>query len=196
MAKRVILPSQAYLQACFDYDPKEGILRWKARPVTHFNDGRRHPASVNCRRWNTKFAGKIAGYVTKHTNGAEPYHFHLVGIDKQMYVASRIIWKLMTGNDPENIDHKNCNSLDNRFENLRECTVSQNGANVPGHRKPTFAGLKGVTQNRNKFKADITVRGKHYYLGAFDTAQEAHEAYCKAAKLHFGEFARAGKEHN
>ena len=36
----------------------------------------------------------------------------------------------------------------------------------------------------------IVVRGRRNYLGTYDTPEEAHEAYCKAAKEHFGEYAR------
>ena len=52
---------------------------------------------------------------------------------------------------------------------------------------PTFWYLN---RNAKKFRSTITVNRKRILLGQFDTAQEALEAYCKAAKEMHGEFAR------
>ena len=55
-------------------------------------------------------------------------------------------------------------------------------------------GMKGVIQVKRfgvtKFEARIKVAGKQMHLGRFETAQEAHAAYCNAADKHFGDFAR------
>jgi len=50
--------------------------------------------------------------------------------------------------------------------------------------------MKGVTVHRNGFVAKIGINRKTIYLGKFATAEEAHEIYKKAAKKHFGDFAR------
>ncbi len=91
----------------------------------------------------------------------------------------------------EYVDHRNNDGLDNRRENLRLASNSQNLANR-GLNTNNKTGYKGVSWNTlcNKYEAYIRVQGKRKHLGLFDTAEEAHKAYCDAAKEHFGEFAR------
>lgn len=88
----------------------------------------------------------------------------------------------------EEIDHINGNALDNRRENLRIATRSQNAMNTRMYAN-NKTGFRGVRRTKNKYEASITSDGKRYPLGFFDTAEEAHEAYkAKAKELH-GEFA-------
>lgn len=88
-------------------------------------------------------------------------------------------------------DHKNGNKLDNRKENLRICTFSENFFNQGPH-KDNLTGYKGVCFNRkyNRYQSQIMARGKSHYLGSFLTAEEAHAAYVKASKLLHGEFSK------
>lgn len=86
------------------------------------------------------------------------------------------------------IDHKNRIKLDNRNENLREATPSQNRANS---KKKTNSKnkYKGVAQKKSgKWMAYIGYNKKQIHLGVFDTAEEAHEVYCLKAKELFGEY--------
>jgi hypothetical protein len=87
------------------------------------------------------------------------------------------------------IDHINREKLDNRRENLRLATKSNNGANV--HRTTrSKAGYIGVYGTRSgKFAAKITCSYKQYHLGTFVTNKEAAIARDIAALLHHGEFA-------
>lgn len=89
----------------------------------------------------------------------------------------------------EFVDHINGNSLDNRRENLRLATKQQNGANAK-LRRDNKAGLKGIYRHQNRWTAMIGLNGKTIYLGCYDTAEEAHQAYCKKAEELFGEYAR------
>jgi hypothetical protein len=95
----------------------------------------------------------------------------------------------------ELVDHINRNGLDNRRENLRLATNSQNIMNSVRKQKVSKSGYKGVyyKPERNKYKATITVKKKHIHLGYFDTKEEAYEAYCKAADELHGEFANYEK---
>ncbi len=98
-------------------------------------------------------------------------------------------------NFPENfgIDHKDRNGLNNQKSNLRICNPSQSSANQTRSKKNT-SGFKGVCfrhkRKLRQWQATINFQRKYIYLGYFNTAEEAHEAYKKAAVELFGEFAR------
>ena len=113
-------------------------------------------------------------------------------VDGKPYMAHRLAWFYMTGIMPgKQIDHINRNKIDNRFENLREATHGQNRANSKNN-NPN--GLKGVRRlpwmkdGTKCWQAKITHEKKQIYLGCFHTKEEAHQAYCKAAKKLHGDF--------
>jgi hypothetical protein len=88
------------------------------------------------------------------------------------------------------VDHINGDTLDNRKCNLRICSRVQNSRNrKPG---PNKTGYKGVfyREDRKKFTAQIRVNYKMYFLGYFDTPEEAYQAYCEASKKYHGDFGR------
>lgn len=98
---------------------------------------------------------------------------------------------MMTGHWPASqVDHRNLNTGDNRWLNLREATPSLNAANI--RLKSNKAGLKGVTyvEDRQVYRARIKKHGKMIDLGRYSTAEAAHAAYIKGAAAHFGNFAR------
>jgi HNH endonuclease len=88
------------------------------------------------------------------------------------------------------VDHKSGDGLDNRRENLRICTSSQNQAN---RRKwqGTSSQFKGVGWVRRvgKWQAQLSVNRKGVHLGYFTDEVEAGMAYDSAAREHFGAFA-------
>ncbi|QKW95336.1 AP2 domain-containing protein [Ralstonia phage RPZH6] len=88
-------------------------------------------------------------------------------------------------------DHKNGEKLDNRRDNLRACTISQNTQNRKRNAEK-IVPLKGVTpQTSGKgYTARIQCGGRSRHLGTFETAELAHEFYCLAADMLHGEFAR------
>lgn len=92
------------------------------------------------------------------------------------------------------VDHINGDKLDNRKENLRFATNSQNQANRKVARG--VSKFKGVTwqkrtydASRGYWKAQIVVNGELHYLGKYDTDLEAAKAYNEAAERFFGGFA-------
>lgn len=94
---------------------------------------------------------------------------------------------------PNNIlvDHKDGNGLNNTRANLRTASPLMNNRNA-GLRSDSSSGLKGVTfeARAKKWGARIRVNGKLHFLGYFGNPEDAHAAYCDAARKHFGEFAR------
>jgi hypothetical protein len=133
----------------------------------------------------SKSAGKLAG-----TLG--PGHYIIICIDYRLYVAHRLARLYMTGEWPrEQIDHAKLGRYDNRWENLREATRSENHANKPIGLANT-SGVKGVCWNvaRGKWQANICVNGVTQHLELFYVKAEAQDAYARASVAHFGEFAR------
>ena len=120
------------------------------------------------------------------------HKYYIIGINRKTYRAHRIAWKLMYNDDPiELIDHIDGNGLNNAIGNLRIANDHLNGANSKIS-KNNKSGFKGVCWDKAKKKwlAQITVKRKKIHIGRYDKAEDAHHAYCEAAKKHFGEYAR------
>lgn len=88
-------------------------------------------------------------------------------------------------------DHRNRNTLDNRIENLRLCTPSQNAANS---RQKNTGAYKGVRRHRRSWQAQLMINEKAVPVGFFATEAEAAKAYNIAAVNHFGEFALVNEQ--
>jgi hypothetical protein len=116
-----------------------------------------------------------------------------IKINGESYVAHRIIWVLHYGEIPSGlqIDHINGDRADNRIENLRLATHTENSRNQKIN-KDNSCGLKGVSFNksREKYSSQIQVNGKQKFLGYFTCPEDAHRAYIVAANQYFGNFAR------
>lgn len=113
---------------------------------------------------------------------------HLSDRKQTVYMHQAIMGMLSKGSGIH-IDHINGDGLDNRRDNLRVCTHSQNLRNS-GPRNP-ISGHKGVypTGKSGKWKAAITENGKYQHLGVFLTLEAAARAYNKATLKYHSEFA-------
>ncbi len=157
--------TQQFLNEIFEY--RNGHLFWKVD-----------------RRGN-KLKGKQASRLKKSNGYCE------VTINKKNHYVHRIIFMMFYGYWPEQIDHIDGNRSNNLLPNLREATNAQNNRNTKTRASNT-TGFKGVyfhNQN-NRFVARITVDYKCISLGCYKTAEEAHQAYTKAASELHGNFAR------
>ena len=94
------------------------------------------------------------------------------------------------------VDHISGDTLDNRKQNLRIVTPTENARNS---RRQTFPGktsvFKGVSwsERDGRWHAQITDQGQNISLGLFDDAQNAARAYDAAALERFGEYARTNE---
>ena len=112
-----------------------------------------------------------------------------IKIQRKTYAAHRLAWFMTYGHWPKHeLDHVNNIRSDNRLCNLREADRSENSRNCVS--RGNVCGYKGVFVKPNgRYQARIVVKGVKYHLGHYDTAEEAHDAYVRAAlKLH-GNFA-------
>jgi len=95
----------------------------------------------------------------------------------------------------EFVDHRDGNGLNNRRENIR---LASNTENTRNQRKSSVntSGHKGVHWHKgaNKWVAKISVNGKLIYLGCFVDIEDAAAAYRQAADKHHGDFANYGDE--
>jgi len=170
----------------FDYDKKRGELVWKDRPREHFSTER------GWKVFRTRFLGKAAS--TEHSRG---YRQVIIsspdGLSRNLFLAHRIIWEMHNGPIPSglDIDHIDRDRANNKIENLRLATRSQNLQNSDYHRG--YNGLAGVSFDKRRKKkpyySRVRVGEKVIQLGRFKTAEEAHAAWNKAVADIRGEWA-------
>ena len=114
----------------------------------------------------------------------------IVRVDMHLIKGHRLAWFMTHGSWPENeVDHVNGDKTDNRIENLRKATRSENMRNC-GMKRNNTSGFKGCRLREKGWQARITLQGKQHHLGFFKTAAEASAAYEEAAKKLHGEFMR------
>lgn len=104
------------------------------------------------------------------------------GVCGELIYNHRIAWAhYYREQPPEYIDHIDRDRSNNSIVNLRACTLSQNQQNRKVSSNNT-SGYTGVSymKSKGRYKATIYNDSKPLYLGLFDTAEQAHEAYCIA----------------
>lgn len=150
-----------YLRKRLRYDVKTGKLFWREAAQEYFKLRRIHLA------WNTRFAGKEVG--AKLNNG-----YLYININKNILLVHRVIWTMVYGYWPNQVDHINHNRTDNKLENLREVDASGNAQNT-SLPKDNTSGRIGVYwfKERNVWYSRIKVGSRNYHLGYFKDKAEA-----------------------
>lgn len=165
------IPSCRHLQELLHYSQQTGLVTWNERPASMF------PSQRAANAWNARFAGQSAGYIRQ-----DGYLSLSLGTGN-LYMVHRLIWKMMTGREPEYIDHLNGNRADNRWSNLREVDVSTNGKNAKLYSRNT-SGHAGVEylDKLGKWRARVQVGKKTVHLGLFSTKEKAVAARKEAER--------------
>lgn len=139
-------------------------------------------------------AGDLAGGIQTQQDGRQ---YRQIRVGGKIFRAHRLAWFFVHGRWPvEHIDHIDGDGLNNRIDNLREATHSENLRNRGATTKNT-SGFKGVSWHkaRRKWQAQIKTNGRKKHLGSFDTPEAAYAAYCAAAEDLHGDFAMVQTRH-
>lgn len=85
------------------------------------------------------------------------------------------------------VDHKNGCTTDNRLCNVRFATTPENRLNRPAQsNNPTKVRGVSYVKKSKKYRARLSVDGIHFYLGVFDTIDEAKQARINKVQEVFG----------
>ena len=107
------------------------------------------------------------------------------------YLNHRLIFLYHNGYFPKKVDHIDGNPLNNKIENLREVTVSQNGMNRKTNFN-SFTKIKNVTKAGKKWRVAITKNNKYIHIGFFADLELAELVAIEARNKYHGEYANHG----
>ena len=115
--------------------------------------------------------------------------YRLVRFDGGRYLAHRVVFLIHKGFLPDYVDHIDNNVNNNKIENLRECTFSQNKCNTPRYKNNT-SGEKGVSWNKEqgKWVAKVQYLNKRIYVGRYVDFEDAINAVRDKRKELHGNF--------
>jgi len=156
------------------YNPSTGKFTWRERAETY-------PLPLpSIRRFNTTRAGKQV-FEESH-NGY--YRMELLG---KRYKSHRVAWAMHTGEWPaDQVDHINGDRVDNRIENLREATQTDNSRNtkIPANNMSGVIGVHWDKRTR-RWVSQIKDLTQQIYLGSFTNFDDAVAARA-AAEVKYG----------
>lgn len=166
--------TQDYLRSLLSYDAETGELIWRHRPRDMFRDNDKRI----CGTWNARYAGTVANSIG--TGG-----YVRVNILGTRYLGHRVIWMMVHGEWPDEIDHINGNRSDNRLCNIRNVSRQENLRNL-AKRSDNSSGHVGVHLNKKngKWSAYVGIDGKQVHLGFFENLDDAIAVRAKASKAY------------
>lgn len=131
-----------------------------------------------------KEKGELAGSLF------EGYYYICIG--RKRYPEHRLIWLWYTGEYyTGDLDHKDMNRANNRIENLRKVTRSQNMLNTRAH-KDSRSKTKNIFYRKDtqKWLVRLSVNGRYRSFGCYDDLELAELVAIEAREKYHGEFAR------
>ena len=141
------------------------------------------------KRLKSKQGARI-GVVSGTSNGSG---YLEIRVNCKKYKVHRLVWLYVYGDFPNSeIDHADGDRSNNRIQNLRLCSRSENMRNI-GIQKRNKSGFKGVSWYKPKkmWQAQACINNKKKSLGLFKTAEAASDAYQAYVKKHHGNFYKA-----
>jgi len=173
------IPCPTVIRLLINYDEVTGLMTWKNRPAFFSNTDSGKPMPNWAVRFNSRYAGKPA-------LRAEKGNGYLYGnIFNKNALAHRVAWCISKGYWPKGfVDHINGVRSDNRIENLRDVSCSENNRN---RIHPARHKHYGISKVRGKWAARISIGGKNICLGTFPTESEAAIARVRAEIYFWGE---------
>ena len=152
--------TQTEFKSRFKYDPDTGLF-----------------TRIKC--FHSRYIGEAVGCIDKDG-------YLIINISKKLYKAHRLAFLYMTGSFPAStVDHIDRNKINNKWENLRDVSMSVNKQNMVNARKGNSTGFLGVSfcNTYKKFVAGIKVNGKRKQIGYYATPELAHTAYLATKKV-------------
>lgn len=122
------------------------------------------PVVIRKRTAASRPVGSALG--SKSKRGYMVHSFH-----GKPWSVHQFVWLWHYGKLPKMLDHINGDKLDNRIENLREVTHTEQNRN----RKLSTTGTAGISYHTKaqKWRARIGLRPKEIHLGVFDSFTDA-----------------------
>jgi hypothetical protein len=180
------------LRQLVKYDSKTGALFWKPRQPSDFLCAESSRARVS-NGWNAKYADQPIE--SRMGDGRVIVHFNLGR--RWRTQGARVAWAIHHGTWPEGlVDHIDGDCTNDRIENLREVSASENNRNQRIGRRNT-SGKVGVTffKRTGKWRAWINIDGRSHSLGYFTEIEDAIAARVAAENRHgFFEATRQSEE--
>jgi hypothetical protein len=103
--------------------------------------------------------------------GARPYGE--IEHNGKRYAVHRVVWAVVMGTWPTSaIDHINRDTTDNKIENLRLATPSDNAHNKSKARNNT-SGYSGIDRNAGKWRVRVGHGDKSVFGGRYDSLELA-----------------------
>ncbi len=163
-------PTLDYLKSRILVDTKSGIVTW-----------------IDATKYHKDMIGKDAGTSRKGSSNNKSYwHIKINGVAIK---RSHIVFIFATGRWPDlQIDHINGNSIDDRIENLREATITQNAWNHKKRAKKSDLPMGVRKLKSGIFQARIACNKKTHVFGPFETAESASDFYKLKRKEFFNDY--------
>lgn len=156
------------LTEVLDYDPLSGVFKWKQAVGKRVRVGDVAGSTVD-------------GYIR-------------IVLDKVKYRAHRLAWFYVNKVWPSGLlDHKDTNRSNNRIDNLRLATKSENNHNRRLNTNST-TGVKGVTYHKQsgKYVTLVQFKSVQYRFGSHDTIEAAEIAVRRGRETLHGDFVNHG----